>query len=84
MAPIHDAFSVPEILEEIIVNLPLREIVPMRALCREVSRIIDQTSTIQRSLFLQSSSAETLTWIPPWLKASHAGIEVTQFSLPRR
>jgi hypothetical protein len=62
MAPIHDALSVPEILETIILNLPLRHIIRSRAVCREFRRIIDDTTSIQRALFLQPTSIESLVW----------------------
>lgn len=59
---VHDALSVPEILESIILNLPLRRIIGSRAVCREFERMIDETTTIQRALFLQPSSTESLEW----------------------
>ena len=62
MPPAHDALSVPEILEEIILNLPLRQIVRLRIVCREFRRIINGTTSIQRALFLQPSSTEALVW----------------------
>jgi hypothetical protein len=62
MVPIHDALSEPEILETIILNLPLRHIATSRAVCREFQRIIDDTTLIQRALFLQPTSTESLVW----------------------
>lgn len=55
MAPATDALSVPEILESIILNLPLRQIVLSRATCREFQRVIDSTTAIQQALFRSQS-----------------------------
>lgn len=66
MAPVHDAFSVPEVLEGIILNLPLRQIVRLRSLCGETRRIIDGRTLIQRAFWLQPTSNSILTWRLPF------------------
>ena len=57
-----NAFSVPEVLEGIVLGLLLRQIILSRAVSRGFKRVIDSSPWIQRALFLQPSTAELLQW----------------------
>ncbi|KAK3709603.1 hypothetical protein LTR37_010824 [Vermiconidia calcicola] len=60
MAPAHDALSVPEVLESIVLGLPLRQMMLTRRVCREFDRIITSSTAIQRALFLLPSESQAL------------------------
>jgi hypothetical protein len=64
MAPAQDAISAPQVLEVVLLNLPLRQIIKSRAVCREFCHLIDETTSVRRALFLKPSLTDSLLWYP--------------------
>ena len=64
MAAIHNALSVPEAVEAILLALPLRQIIFARRVCHEFNRVFCASSRIRKALFLQSTNAKAITWYP--------------------
>ncbi|KAK5703593.1 hypothetical protein LTR17_021962 [Elasticomyces elasticus] len=57
----HTPLDIPELLENILMNLPLRDIVFSRRVCRMWQEEIKQSPNIQEVLFLRTTSDTTIT-----------------------
>lgn len=73
LAAAERALAVPELLENILLSLPLRDLLLSSAVCKAFRDVAAGSIKIRRALFLEPATAQRAVWIPdsedPWMLA---------------
>ena len=67
--PRQAVFQTAELLENILLRLPVKSVFKVLRVCRQFRDIVDTSAAIRQMLFIQSSAEERQTWAVHWAEA---------------
>ena len=65
MSAVQKVTAVPELLENIVLYLPLRHILLVQSISKKFWDVVRNSPRINRALFFETSTEKTVEWYPP-------------------